>query len=164
MRGRNLYFTMNNNRLVEQVYNAFWILFGIGICVQSIRYGIWNPAGPGSGFIPFLTGLLIGGTGLLLYVGERPKASKEEEGNFWENRTAMKRVLYLVASLCIMAFLMLKLGFLITSVLGTILLIRIMEPKKWVTVIITSIGSCLFLYFLFHSIIKINLPKGFLGF
>ena len=155
---------MNNNRLVERFYNAFWILLGIGICVQSIRYGIWNPAGPGSGFIPFLTGLLIGGTGFLLFVGERPKASKEEAGKFWGNRIAMKRVLYLVAILCIMALLMLKLGFLITSVLGTILMIRVMEPKKWVTVIFVSTGSCLAIYFLFHSLMRINLPKSFLGF
>jgi putative tricarboxylic transport membrane protein len=156
---------MNNNKVVEQVFNAFWILFGIGICIQSIRHGLWNPAGPGSGFIPFLTGLLIGVTGLLLFLGERSKGSKKEEtGKFWENRMAMKRVLYLVGSLCLMAFIMLKLGFLLSSVLVTILMIRVIEPKKWITVIVVSVGSCLSIYFLFKSLMQINLPKGFLGF
>ena len=155
---------MNSEKIAEQVYNAFWILLGGGICVQSIWYGIWSPAGPGSGFIPFLTGLVIGGMGLSMYFGERSKASKEEDGKFWENRTAMKRVLYLMAGLFLMAFLMLKLGFLITSVIGTILMIRMMERKNWATVLITSVGSCLFLYILFRSVVRINLPKGFLGF
>ena len=156
---------MNNHRVVEQVFNAFWILLGIGICIQSIRHGLWDPAGPGGGFIPFLTGLLIGVIGLLLFLGERAKGSKQEEAKkFWENRIAMKRVFYLVGILCLMALVMLKLGFLLASVLVTILMIRLMEPKKWITVIAVSVGSCFTIYFLFKFLMQINLPKGFLGF
>lgn len=165
MRGGNHDLTMNNNRVVEQVFNAFWILFGIGICIQSIRHQLWNPAGPGSGFIPFLAGLLIGVTGFLLFLGEWSKGSEQEETRkFWENRTVMKRVIYLVGSLCIMALIMLKIGFLLTSILVTILMIRVIESKKWITVVLTSILSCLLIYFLFYSLMQINLPKGFLGF
>ncbi len=156
---------MNNNKLVEQILNIFWVLFGIGICIQSIRHELWNPSGPGSGFIPFLTGLLIGVAGFLLFLSEQFKASERKEtGKFWENPIAMKRVLYLVGSLCIMAFLIPKLGFLLTSVLITIFMIRVVEPKKWITVILTSIVSCLLIYFLFRSLMQIRLPKGFLGF
>jgi putative tricarboxylic transport membrane protein len=156
---------MNNNRVVDQIFNTFWILFGIGICIQSIRHQLWSPAGPGSGFIPFLTGLLIGASGFLLFLSERSKGSKKEEtGKFWENPIAVRKVFYLVGSLCIMALIMLKLGFLLTSVLVTILMIRVIEPKKWITVIVVSVGSCLSIYFLFKSLMQINLPKGFLGF
>ncbi len=69
---------MNNNRVVDQIFNIFWILFGIGICIQSIRHQLWSPAGPGSGFIPFLTGLLIGASGFLLFLSERSNVSKKE--------------------------------------------------------------------------------------
>lgn len=156
---------MNNNKVVDQILNIFWVLFGIGICIQSIRHQLWNPAGPGSGFIPFLTGLLIGVAGFLLFLSEQFKASERKEtGKFWENPIAMKRVLYLVGSLCIMAFLIPKLGFLLTSVLITIFMIRVVEPKKWITVILTSIVSCLLIFFLFRSLMQIRLPKGFLGF
>jgi putative tricarboxylic transport membrane protein len=156
---------MNNNKVVEQVFNAFWILFGIGICIQSIRLQLWNPAGPGSGFIPFLAGLLIGIIGLLLFLSERSKGSeKEEAGKFWENSIARNRVFYLLASLCLMAILMQKLGFLLTSVFITVFMIRAIEPRRWITLIAVSVGSCLSIYFLFKSLMQINLPKGFLGF
>jgi hypothetical protein len=156
---------MNNNRVVDQIFNIFWILFGIGICIQSIRHQLWSPAGPGSGFISFLTGLLIGASGFLLFLSERSKVSKKEEtGKFWENPIAVKRVFYLVGSLCIMALIMLKLGFLLTSILVTILMIRVIEPKKWIMVISTSIVSCLLIYSLFQFLMQIKLPKGFLGF
>jgi len=156
---------MNKHRVVEQVFNLFWILFGIGICIQSVRHQLWSPDGPGSGFIPFLTGLLIGVAGFLLFLGEQFKASERKEtGKFWENPLALKRVLYLVGSLCVMAFLMLRLGFLLTSTLASILMIRVIEPKKWVTVVSTSVLSCLLIYALFRFLIQIKLPKGFLGF
>ena len=156
---------MNNNRVVDQIFNAFWILFGIGICIQSIRHQLWNPDGPGSGFIPFLTGLLIGVAGFLLFIGEQFKASEQKErGKFWENPVALRRVLCLVGSLCLMAFLMPRLGFLLTSTLASILMIRVIEPKKWVTVVSISVVSCLLIYSLFRFLVQIKLPKGFLGF
>ncbi len=156
---------MNNHRVVEQVFNLFWILLGIGICIQSVRHQLWNPDGPGSGFIPFLTGLLIGGVGFLLFLGEQLKPSEQgETGKFWENQVALKRVLYLVGSLCVMAFLMPILGFLLTSTLASILMIRVIEPKRWVTVVSTSVVSCLLIYSLFRFLVQIKLPKGFLGF
>lgn len=156
---------MNNRWFVEQVYNTVWILFGIGICIQSVRHQLWDAAGPGSGFIPFLTGLLIVVAGLLLFLGEQFKASEEREtGKFWENPVALKRVLCLVGILCVMAFLMPRLGFLLTSTLSTILMIRVIEPRKWMTVISTSVVSCLLIYSLFRFLIQIKLPKGFLGF
>ncbi len=165
MRGVDHGLTMNNNRVVDQIFNIFWILFGIGICIQSIRHQLWGPAGPGSGFIPFLTGLLIGGTGFLLFLGEWSKDSKKKEsGKFWQNRIAVKRVFYLVGSLCLVALIMLKLGFLLTSILIMILMIRVIEPKKWTVVISTSVVSCLLIYSLFQFLMQIKLPKGFLGF
>ncbi len=156
---------MNSHRVVEQVFNLFWILLGIGICIQSVRHQLWNPDGPGSGFIPFLTGLLTVVAGTLLFLGEQFKASeKRETGRFWGNPVALKRVLWLVGSLCVMAFLMPKLGFLLTSTLATILMIRVIEPKRWTTVVLTSVVSCLLIYSLFRFLVQIKLPKGFLGF
>jgi len=156
---------VNDNRVVDQVFNLFWILLGVGICIQSIRHQLWSPAGPGSGFIPFLTGLLIGGTGFLLFLSERSKASKKEEaGKFWENPITVRRVFYLVGTLCIMALIMLKLGFLLTSIFISILMIRVIEPKKCIMVVSTSVVSCLLIYSLFQFLMQVKLPKGFLGF
>lgn len=155
---------MNNNHIVDQIFNGFWILFGIGICAQSVRHQLWGPGGPGSGFIPFLTGVMIAGVGIVLFVEEGRKASKEPSGRFWENSLAPKRVLYLVGSLCLMALLMLKLGFLLTSILITGLMIRVMEPRRWVVIILTSTLSCLVIYGLFQFVMQIRLPKGLLGF
>jgi len=156
---------MNNNRIVDRILNAFWILLGAGICVESVRLRLWNPSGPGSGFIPFLAGLLVGVIGLLLFCGDRARGSEQEEGGkFWENPIARNRVFYLLGSLCFTALFMKTLGFLLTSVIVTIFMIRAIEARKWMTLVAVSVGSCLAIFFLFKSLMQISLPKGFLGF
>lgn len=152
---------------IEQVYNVFWILFGLGICIQSIRHQLWSPVGPGSGFIPFLAGLFSGIMGVVLFLGElsKSKGAERKGETFWENPTGRNRVFCLFGSLCIMAILMSRLGFLLTSLFISILMIRVIEPKRtWIAVIITSLAVCFSLYFLFKSLMQINLPKGILGF
>jgi len=152
---------------IEQVYNVFWIVFGIGICIQSIHHQLWTAAGPGSGFIPFLAGLFSGAMGVVLFFGElsKTKGVERKKETFWENPTGRNRVFFLLGSLCIMAFLMSRLGFLLTSLFISILMIRVIEPKRtWIAVFITSLAVCFSLYFLFKSLMQVNLPKGILGF
>ena len=99
----------------------------------------------------------------MLFVMEGARSSKEA-GRFWENSVAPKKVFYLVGSLCLMALLMLKLGFLLTSIVITGLMIQVIEPRRWIVVILTSTLSCLVIYCLFQFIMQIRLPKGLLGF
>jgi putative tricarboxylic transport membrane protein len=153
------------SKAVDRILNGFWTLLGIGICVESMRLKLWDPAGPGSGFIPFVTGLLIGAIGLVLLLSEWPGGSDQEGARrFWEDPVATKRVLYLLGSLCFVAIVMQRLGFLVTSFLVTAFMIRAIEPRRWMTVICVSLGSCFAIYFLFKYLMQINLPKGFLGF
>jgi putative tricarboxylic transport membrane protein len=148
----------------EQIFNVIWILAAIGICVQSTRLKLWDPSGPGSGFITFLAGLLLGVVGLLLFISEKSKGSgKGQKVQFWQSRTAMKRIFSILGGLCALAFLMPILGFFVTSVLIMALMLRVIEPTKWGIVIALSLVLNVLAYFLFSSLLEIDLPKGFLG-
>ncbi|MBP1723976.1 MAG: hypothetical protein H6Q44_1681 [Deltaproteobacteria bacterium] len=152
-------------RSYEQVYSLFWVFLSIGICVESIRLQIWDASsGPVAGFIPFLAGLLIGICGLLMLIsGWSRKTGKEKREQFWPEGKATRRIGFVLAGLCAMAFFMPILGFLITSVLMTAFMLRIIEPQKWTAVILTSLSCCLLVYWLFNRFLEVSLPKGFLG-
>ena len=153
------------NKTVEQVFNLFWILLGIGICIESVREKLWSASGPGSGFMPFLTGVLIVLIGCVMLVGKRSKDAKGEgEEKFWNNPATRNRVFFLLVGLCAMAFLLPRLGFLLTSILITVMMIRVLEKKKWTTTWAVSLASGLAIYFLFQFLMQIRLPRGFLGF
>lgn len=152
-------------RSYEQVYNFFWIGLSIGICVESTRLQVWDPvSGPSTGFIPFLAGILIGVSGLLMFIsGWIKRRRKDQREKFWPEMAGTKRIVLIVAGLSAMAYLIPILGFLITSILITTFMLRVIEPQKWVAVIITSLGCCLLVYWLFNNLLQVSLPKGFLG-
>ena len=128
---------MNRNKIVDQILNVFWILFGAGICHRIHSSSTMESFRAGERVYPLPAGLLIGVIGLLLFLGDRSKGSEQEEkGKFWENPTARNRVFYLLASLCFMALSMKILGFLLTAVIVTIFMIRAIEPRKWMTLIL----------------------------
>ena len=153
-------------RSYEQGYNLFWIFLAIGIGVESMRLKVWDSSsGPIAGFIPFLAGVLIGISGLLMFLfGWSKKSEKDGRERFWPDRAATRRIVSILVSLCAMAYLLPILGFLITSILITAFMLRVIEPQKWITVIPTSLGCCVLVYWLFNHFLQVSLPKGLLGF
>ncbi len=148
----------------EQTFNLAWVLLSLGICVKSISLTLWGPAGAGSGLIPFVSGFFMGVIGLALLV--REAVSKRGTGPkiaYWTSPTAGKRVLFLLLGLCVMAFLMPRLGFFLTSILVTAFMLQVIEPQKWWAALATSLVSCVAVYLLFVYLLDIRLPKGFLG-
>jgi putative tricarboxylic transport membrane protein len=151
--------------IVEQIYNLFWVALAIWICIQSARLQLWGPSGPETGFITFGAGLLIGLCGLLLFRSEMSKKSqKSVDKIFWEYPDTWKRTLYVVLGFFAMALLMPSLGFLPTSVLVMILLIRLIRPQKMVKAITAAVLTCSLLYLFFNYVFELKLPRGFLGF
>jgi putative tricarboxylic transport membrane protein len=152
-------------RSYEQIYSFSWILLSIGICAESLRLQIWDASsGPVAGFIPFLAGILIGLSGILMFLsGWSGRVQKGPRERFWPERRATQRILYVLAGLCVLAFLLPILGFLIASIIVTAFMLRVIEPQRWAVVIATSLSCCLLVYWLFHHFLQVSLPKGFLG-
>jgi hypothetical protein len=151
-------------RSYEQVYHVVWILLAVGICRESLRLKIWDAAsGPVAGFIPFLAGILIGLSGLLLLVSGRGKPPSSPREKFWPEGAATRRILSILVGLCVMAFLLPILGFLFASILVTAFMLRVIEPQRWAVVIATSLSCSLVVYWLFRYFLQVSLPKGFLG-
>jgi hypothetical protein len=150
----------------EQVYNLFWVLLGLGVCIQSFRLKLWGPSGPESGFVPFLAGLVIGLGGLSLSILERSKgagAKAAKQERFWENPGSAKRIISVLVGFCAMAYFMPILGFLLTSIIVLVFLFQLMEPRKLVKVIMVAVLCCFSFYF-FFNLFQVTFPRVFWGF
>lgn len=148
----------------EQIYNLVWIFLAIGICIQSTSIGLWGINGPEAGFSPFIAGVVMGTIGFHQFIRNWSRGLKKElPGKFWQSPIAARRALIIVMALCVMVALMPVLGFLLTSILMTTLLLQVSEIHKWGIVVGISMGSCFFVYLLFCYLLRVNLPKGFMG-
>jgi putative tricarboxylic transport membrane protein len=149
----------------EQVLNLAWVLLGSAVCIYSVGLKIWAASKPGSGLVPFLAGAIIGVVGLVRFVaGWRAGGGKARVSNFWETKAYRNRTLLVLVGFCAMALLMPKLGFLLSAVLITSFLLYVIEPQNILKVAGIAAGTCLLIYFLFVTILKVNLPRGFSGF
>jgi len=152
-------------KICEQILNIAWILLGIGICTKSIQMNLWVPAGPGSGLVPFMAGLIIGWLGLFQFISLWSKRSERgPERRFVESPIARKRIIFLLLGFCGMALLLPILGFLFAAMLVTSFLLIVIEPKKILKRIAIAVISCFAVYTLFVTLLRVELPRGFLGF
>jgi len=139
------------------------MVLGIALGIGSIRLGVGTLHKPGSGFMPFLTGVLLGLFGLLLAVLHTGKRSAESGGEavslrqFWA-----KGVCSLVASF-LYAFLLDPLGFILATFLLFFALFKIMGARKWFTPILISFFAVSVSYLIFDVWLRIELPKGILS-
>jgi hypothetical protein len=143
---------------VEKALNLLWIVLGIGMASLAPRYALLDAAGPGGGFLPFVTGLIIAGCGLTLLL-----SSTESEPN-WPAASVWARMAAIAAGLAAIAIVMPYLGFILTVVPVMIVLMQAVERQSWITVLITSVVSTIAVYFLFTRLLGTSLPRGLLGF
>ena len=150
---------MNN----DQLSGAVWFGLGLAVCLGSLQYKLGTPAAPGTGFMPFLTGLAIcffSGIGLIQATLRKRRGegwSPVLQGVFWKN------AMIILVSLLVYALLLVPLGFVFTTTLFIAFLLRAIVPQRWSVVIACSILTAAASYLIFEVWLKAQLPKGLLG-
>lgn len=143
---------------VEKALNLFWIALGIAIASLAPRYSLLDASGPGGGFLPFVTGLIIAACGLTLLF-----SSTDGMPN-WPAASVWARMAAIAAGLAAIAIVMPYLGFILTVVPVMVVLMQAVERQAWLTVLIVSVVSTIAVYFLFTRLLGTTLPRGLLGF
>jgi putative tricarboxylic transport membrane protein len=149
----------------DMIGSLFWITVGIVFCVGALHYGLFKSGVPEPGLLPFIAGvvLIILGTGVL--VSSWKTSSKEEntKGPFFPERSSLRRLCFSVFALCAYLAIVEWVGFVLTTFLFMIFLMRFVEPQKWKTILTCSALTTMISYLLFDVLLGTHLPKGFLG-
>ena len=144
----------------DQVSGAVWFALGLAVCLGSLQYKMGSPAAPGTGFMPFLTGVAIcffSGVGLINASFRRMRGEawvSPLRGFRWRN------ALVILLSLLAYALLMKPLGFFLTTTLFIAFLLRAITPQRWSVVAVCSILTSAASYLVFEVWLQAQLPKG----
>lgn len=153
-------FRLNN----DQASAAVWFAIGSIITIASIRYKLGTLASPGTGFLPFLTGLAIC---LFSLIGLGQATLKQKKGVGWNPMMTglmWGKSLIVLAALFAYTLLLTPLGFSLCTALFLGLLLRTVKPQGWLVVIAGSILMSSAAYGIFEVWLKSQLPKGPWGF
>src|SRR5262245_1364645 len=138
-----------------------WVAVGILVCYGATRLGLGSITEPGSGFIFFWSGLILVILSLMV-LAEGLRGTEEivqETGNMnW-----MKIALVLL-SLVVYAFLLERLGFVLTTFMLLSFLLGRIERINWARSLGVASAAALGSFTIFELWLKIRLPKGIFGF
>jgi hypothetical protein len=143
----------------EQITCLFWLVLAGALCAGSIQLKVGTPSEPGSGFLPFGTGFLLGVLALahLLQISFR----KEEKQELLLADVHWKRGACVGASLLVYALLLPWLGYLLTTFLFMAVLFSVYQRRKWWMVGGASLLVIAVTYLVFHHWLKVQFPVGF---
>ena len=147
------------------VYDVFLFAFALLVCLGSLKLGFGTFSQPAAGFLPFLSGLLLGMLSLIDFISGvlvHWEADKKDAG-IWSS-IHWKKLLSTLVILVLYIGLLPKLGFSIGTTLLLLFLFRLMEPRPWWIVIVLSVGIAGIFYLGFEIVLGAQLPRGFLGF
>jgi len=148
---------------LQRKYPAIFFLFlSIYVCVVSWRLGLGTLHKPGSGFMPFWSGALIGVLAVLLLVqdlwADRTKDVEGKEKVNWKSITLT--LIYFFVYILSLEYI----GFSIATILFIGIILKSIEKKRWFLATWVSVVMTLASYYVFKVWLQAELPKGFLGF
>ena len=151
---------MKNN---DQRSSLFWLVIGLAIALYSMKYGLGKFSSPGPGFMPFLSGLILAGLALVVFLQQLSKRGKEKLRDLWAQKN-WSTIMMVMGALVLYTIFFRFFGFLLDTFLLTAFLLRVMEPLSWKKVLAGAMGAAVGSYAIFQLWLEAQLPKGFLGF
>jgi hypothetical protein len=151
----------------ELISSLVWMAVGVLFLVGSIGLGLGSFSEPGPGFFPFVMAACLisfSSTHFMfsLIKGEQFNFVKSER--FWPKSDGIKRILFTIMFLFGFVLALSYLGFVLTTFLFMFIILRFVEPQKWLTVFLIGSLSTVLSYSIFQLWLRSNLPIGFLGF
>lgn len=144
---------------LELTFDFILTVLGIIIVFNSLKYGFGTLRTPGPGLFPFFLGLGVLIFGLALLISE----FRTQIRSALLNREDGKTILLMIFACCMWILAMPVLGYVVVTVLVTYGICKIMNLEGWWKPLSVSVGTALFIYFLFDYCLYIDLPKGILG-
>lgn len=150
--------------MTDRISGFFWLIFSVVIAIESYRLEIGTLLSPKAGFLPFGASLALGILSLVLLLSVSKRQKAQGEGGLEFNKQRLNKVVFVLISLFAYALLLNTLGFILCTMIFICFLVGVVEPQKWSVIIITTISIPMISYVIFAVWLKVQMPRGFLGF
>lgn len=148
----------------KDFYTALLMLFLSGaIIIQILRSpAVQDSSGPGPFSLPAIVAFIIGGLSITILIQSFKSSSKED---ITSNKKRMwNRLIWIIVWCFIYGITIERLGYLLSTGLVTFALLAYFNRRNWLLNIIFSLGTPISIYFLFDTLLKVPLPKGWFSF
>lgn len=141
--------------------SVFWLCVGASIAFYSTAFDLGLPSAPGSGFMPFLTGLAICLFSVITFFQALAQRRDRHE-NAWSG-VRIHTLAAVMVILLLYTILLKPIGFVICTFVMIAAMVRLVASEGWPITLVSSLLGSLLSYVLFDILLKAYLPKGIFG-
>lgn len=135
-----------------------WLAIGLFTIDQAQKLELGTINAPGMGFTMFWIGVVIAGLAFSIVI-RALMTDGPSVASLWSGTRWMK-TLIVIASLAVYSYAFSRLGFLLTTIPLTLILLRAVDPVRWTLAIPLGVGMPLLVWWLLKRLLLIQLPNG----
>jgi putative tricarboxylic transport membrane protein len=149
----------------DLISSIICMILGIIFSIGALKYGLGHAGFPGSGFLPFIMGIVLICLSFVLFISaiKKGKSLLTETENFFPEKDSLKKTLLALIALSVYGIVLEYLGYLPTSILFMVVILRFVELQRWRRVFIASFLTGILSYVLFDRLLQSQLPRGIWG-
>ncbi len=146
-----------SDRYTSLIYAAF----GLFIAFEGYRLELGTLRAPKPGFLVFWGGIALSILSLVLFI-QTFLPQETEKITIRRKDLQLRKVLKLTVSLFFYAIVLRWLGFLLSTFLLLLYLLKGLEPQRWRVALILSIVTTFLCYLVFGVFLELRFPEGIL--
>jgi putative tricarboxylic transport membrane protein len=149
-------------RHADLTSGAILLVCGLGLCFRAATLGLGHAGDPGPGFTIFLAAALLALFSVVLMLSSllpHPGETREQQETVRWGKIGLT-----LLSLIVYALILTKLGFVLSTFLLVVALLKGLEGKKWSVAVACGAAVALGMYAVFELWLQARLPRGPWGF
>ena len=139
----------------DQISGVVFVLIALLVAWENRSYPLGSLSDPGPGYMPLMLAIALGAFGLL--VALRGAASPLFNTIDW---TEGRRGMVLLITCGVGAFVLERIGYRLTMIALLVFMLGVVERKRPLPTLLVSFGFAFISYFVFATLLKVQLPQG----
>ena len=148
---------VRNNDFVSSL---FCLCLGLVFMGGGVKMGLGPLNAPGPGFFPAVLGGVLSSLSTVLFVTAARRKGLSEKGRFWKQEGSWRKILPSLLSLFFYLAFLDFLGYLLTTGLFILFLLKFVGKKGWGASILMAVIASAGSYALFRMGLGVLLPRG----
>ena len=150
--------------MADRISGIFFLVFALITIIKSYRLGLGKIVEPGSGFLFFWAGIVLGIMSLVIIFASiyRKKAGEPDKPIL--GVTSFRKIILVLAAVFLYALLIEILGFILVTVMLFVFILGVVEKKRWLFTVLSSFIVTIAAYLVFKTWLQTQLPAGILAF
>ena len=143
------------------IFSILLSILGIAVMTGALQLGIGGLQQPGAGLFPFVTGVIIAASAIVVIATGLDRKNEVTALPF--DKGSFRKLAVVIMSMTGWIVLMPFLGYIVVSFVAVFAVAKVLGVKGSLQPLVLSVGTAVAIYLLFDRLLYLDLPRGWFG-